>query len=114
MIYDLPEDVRRGLELARKRDLARKHRLRVEIDGENFRVLRFWKTGFSLDADQAPNMRGLVDIYDGPRHLYQCLVMCSTVSSGERVFEFKRHTRVVDQPPVDFEQDKYAPVALLN
>lgn len=114
MIYDLPEDVRRGLETARSRDLERKFRLRVKVGDDYFPVLRLWESGFSLEVETAPQMRGYVDIYDGSRQLYQCLVICSSVENGERVFEFKRSTAVTKTAPVDFVIDHDAPVALLS
>lgn len=114
MIYNLPDDVLEGLKDARKRDLGRKNRLRVHIGEEVFPILRLWESGFSLDAEDAPHMRGFVDIYDGARPLYQCLVICSSIEGGERVFEFKRQTAVVKEPPVDYFIDENAPVALLR
>ena len=114
MIYDLPEEVRLGLERARKQDMGRKNRLRVHNGEDIFRVLRLWKDGFSMDAETAPHLRGRVDIYDSGRHLYQCLIMCSSVENGERVYQFKRLTAVVDEAPLDYSRADDAPVALLT
>lgn len=114
MIYDLPEEVRLGLEQARKRDFQRRNRLRVHVGEKAFTILRLWDGGFSLDAETAPYMRGFVDIYDSGKQLYQCLVVCSSVEGRERVYEFKRQTAVVDEAPVDFWRGEDAPVALLN
>ena len=114
MFEFLPKEVREGLEMARKRDLKRKSRLRVHTDDEIFPVLRFWDTGFALDVENAPHLRGLVDIYDGSRHLYQCLVITSEEANGEMVYDFKRSTAVKDKPALDFVQDVNAPVALLG
>ncbi|MDA0223291.1 MAG: hypothetical protein O3C11_08275 [Proteobacteria bacterium] len=114
MIYDLPDEVRKGLEFARKRDMGRKNRLRVHV-GENVHsILRLWDQGFALDAQTAPLIRGFVDIYDSGKQLYQCLVMCSSVEGGERIYEFKRQTAVVTEAPVDFWRDQNTPVGLLT
>jgi hypothetical protein len=110
----LPKEVREGLELARKRALLKKSRLRVHIDDAVYPVLKLWETGFTLDADQAPALRGLVDLFDGSRHLYQCLIVASQQESGQMLYEFKRNTAVVDRPPVDFVKNENAPIALLN
>ncbi len=110
----LPKEVREGLEMARKRDLRKKGRLRIRVGDEVFTVLRFWETGFALDVEEAPHLRGLVDIYDGARHLYQCLIIASEEAGGEMIYEFKRNTAAVDRAPVDFVRDENAPVALLN
>jgi hypothetical protein len=110
----LPKEVREGLELARKHSLKKNSRLRVHIGDQVIEVLRYWESGFSLDADEAPHLRGLVDLYDGARHLYQCLIVASQEESGQMVYEFKRSTAVVDKPALDFYRDEEAPVALLN
>jgi len=110
----LPREVREGLEAARKRDLKRKSRLRVQAGDDIYPVLRFWDGGFSLDADTAPHLRGLVDLYDGARHLYQCLIVASSEDAGEMSYEFKRHTAAVDHAPKDFAPETEAPVALIG
>jgi hypothetical protein len=109
----LPQDVRAGLEEARKTRLGRKSRLRVSAGDETFQILRFWEDGFSLDADQTTHLRGLVDIYDGSRHLYQSLIVASEVEAGELICVMKRSTAALDRAPVDFARDENAPVGLL-
>lgn len=109
----LPKEVQAGLDAARKASLARKSRLRIEAGGQSYRVLRLWDTGFSLDADHAPHLRGLVDIFDGGRHLYQCLIVASEEDGGELKVEFKRNTAAADKAPLDFYRDENAPIALL-
>ena len=72
MLEFLPNYVREGLEAARKRDQKRKSRLRVQVGDTVYPVLRFWDNGFALDADFSPGkLRGLVDVYDGSRHVFQ-------------------------------------------
>lgn len=109
----LPKEVQAGLDAARKRDLKKKSRLRVEAGGTSYRVLRFWEKGFSLDAENAPHLRGLVDLYDGSRHIYQCLIVASEEEIGEMRYEFKRNTAAADRAPLDFYRGENAPVALL-
>jgi len=110
----LPKDVRAGLDAARAKDAKRKARLRVETGESYFPVLRIWDNGFSVDLEDAPKLRGLVDIYDGPRHLYQALIVASSDMAGERRFEFKRNTAAADAAPLDFERETPAPIALLG
>ncbi len=110
----LPKEVREGLELARKRDLRRKSRLRVHAGDDIFPVLRIWEDGLALDARNAPHLRGLVDLYDGARHLSQCLIVASEEEDDEMVYEFKWNTAVLDKAPLDFCRDENAPVALLR
>ena len=110
----LPQDVRDGLELARKQKQRKKSRMRVKAGDQTFTILRYWDQGFALDADEAPNLRGLVDVFDGARHLSQCLIVTSEEASGERVFEFKRSTPYSETPAVDYELREDAPVALIG
>lgn len=110
----LPKEVREGLERARKRAAIRKSRLRVKVGDQTFIILRHWDKGFALDADDAPHLRGLVDLYDGARHMAQCLIVASAEEAGEMVYEFKRSTAAVDRPPLDYDRDENAPVALIE
>lgn len=110
----LPKEVREGLELARKAAQKKKSRLRVEAGGESYRILRFWSGGFALGAETAPHLRGLVDVYDGGRHLYQALIVASSEEAGELIFEFKRNTAATDKAPLDYYRDPQTPIALLR
>ena len=109
----LPEYVRAGLEAARKRNLQRKCRLKVKVGDQTFTILRYWDEGFALDVDDAPHIRGLVDVYDGARHLSQCLIIASEEEEGEMVYEFKRETMASAAAPLDYERDAHAPIALI-
>jgi hypothetical protein len=113
MLEFLPKEVRDGLEAARMRDRKRRSRLRVQVGEAVFPVLRFWDEGFALDASMTPHLRGLVDVYDGARHIFQCLIIASSVENGELVCDFKRSTMVSDRAPLDFWRDENAPVAYL-
>ncbi len=109
----LPKEVQEGLEQARKRDLKKSARLRVAVGDDVFPVLEFRDGGFALDLDNAPKLRGLVDLYDGGRHLYQCLIVASEEDGALMRYEFKRSTAAVDKAPLDFARDENAPIALL-
>ena len=110
----LPKEVREGLEAARKADLKKKSRLRIHVGDEVYPVLRFWENGFALDAENAPHLRGLVDLYNGGVHLYQCLIVASEEVAGVMKYEFKRSTEAVDKAPLDYYRDEAAPIALLG
>lgn len=114
MLEYLPKEVREGLEAARKKDLKKKSRLRIRVNEEVFPVLKFWETGFSLDVERAPHLRGLVDLYDGSRHLYQCLIIASEEEDGQMKYEFKRKAEAHDKAPLDFAREENAPVALIE
>ena len=114
MLEFLPKEVRDGLEAAQKRDRSRKTRLRVQLGEAVFPVLRLWDDGFALDAGRAPRLRGLVDVYDGSRHICQCLIVASSIDNGELICDFKRVTLAQDRPALDFWQDEHAPVGYLT
>lgn len=109
----LPEAVRKGLDDARKAAQKRSSRLCVHDGDKVFRVLRMWDGGFAMDIEDAPQLRGHVELFDGARHLYQCLVIASERQGSEMHFEFKWHTPVLDHAPVDYEVVRETPVALL-
>lgn len=109
----LPESVREALIQARKAAERRKSRMRVESGEVSVRVLRSWQTGFAVDAEEAVQLRGLVDLYDGGRHVSRCLIVTSREEDGERVYEIKRSTEAADHAPLDFERPDNAPFAYL-
>ncbi|MDZ7905104.1 MAG: hypothetical protein U5N55_04540 [Cypionkella sp.] len=109
----LPKDVQDGLDAARKGALARKSRLRVELGGKVFPILKFWNDGFALDGSLTTHLRGLVDVFDGARHEFQCLIVASRQEGDMLICDFKRATRVVDRAPLDYFRDEAAPVGYL-
>lgn len=110
----LPPEVLDGLKKARKKDAKRKSRTSVEVDGRRYKVLDIWEGGFSLDAETAAHFRGLVDIFEGPNHLYQCLVFASTEENGVINFEYKRHSVASETAPLDYVRGADAPVGYLT
>ncbi len=110
----LPDAVRQGLDQARKASLRRKDRLCVHDGDHVYGIRRFWEGGFALDADVAEKLRGRVEIYDGARHLYQCLIVGSAVERDERVFDFKWLHPVTDAAPVDYERPGFVPAGLIT
>ena len=107
------KEVQAGLDRARISSMRKSSRLRVHAGADVLPVLRMWKSGFSMEADTAA-LRGLVDLYDGSRHLFQCLIVASEDDAGERRYDFKRATAVADKPALDFEVAENAPVALIE
>lgn len=102
MIEMLPEAVRRGLEQARRTSLHRNDRLCVHDGDAVYRIRRFWEGGLSIDRSHSEKLRGRVEIYDGARHLYQCLIENGREEGDEIVFDFKWLHPVADQPAADF------------
>lgn len=113
MLEFLPEDIRRGLEAARTRAARRGSRLSVHVGDAVFPILRLWETGFAVDARRVPALRGLVDIFDGPGHLSQCLIIASATDGDEIAYEYKRMTLITEAPVRDYAEERPAPTGLL-
>jgi hypothetical protein len=109
----LTKELREGLAQARKLAAKKKARLQVHIGEDTYPVLRVWDSGFALDAEDAPHMRGLIDLYEGGRHTAQCLVIASEEDAGEMRYEYKRATTAHEKAPLDFAREDDAPVALI-
>lgn len=110
----VPAAVQQGLDSARVGRLKKASRLRIETADGYFRVLRMWDTGFSVSSADAPHLRGFVDVYEGPTHLFQCLIIAANEETGEMNYEFKRLTAVANRPARDFAAEADAPVALIE
>jgi len=107
-------EMRAELDAARIAGLKKTSRLRVEIGDNRYKILKLWKDGFAVEAATTPQLRGLVDIYDGANHLYQCLIVADQDEGGEMRYEFKRSTAAHDKAPLDFYRAPDAPIALLG
>lgn len=113
MVNFMSKELREGLDTARKSEQRRKSRLRVQVGQAVFPILRMWSGGFALDATLAPQLRGLVDVYDGANQIFQCLIIASFAEGGDVICEYKRSTAVTDHAALDFVRDEQAPVAYL-
>lgn len=109
----LPVEVREGLQAARKASLKRADKLCVHDGDDVYRIRRFWGDGLSIDATQGDKLRGRVEIYDGSRHVYQCLIVSSRLEHDEYIFDFKWLHPVSTAPAADFERQTDLPAALL-
>lgn len=110
----LPEAVRAGLEQARKdADRKRARRIKLRVGDQTITVRRHWDEGFAIDREDAPALRGYVDLYDGGKHLCRALIVTTADEGDERVFEYKRATEIADGPAADFVQDETPPIALI-
>ncbi len=107
------KEIQAGLDAARIAGLRKASRLRINADGDIHPVLRMWKTGFAVAAADAPQLRGLVDLYDGANHMFQCLIVAGDEDAGEMQYEFKRATPVAHAAALDFEKAVNAPEGLI-
>lgn len=110
----LPKELQAGLDAARLQSQRKKSRLRLNVDGVTFPVLRMWKTGFAVVADETPHLRGFADMYDGANHLFQCLIVAGEAENGEMRYAFKRATAVTTAAPLDFVRSETSPVGYIT
>ncbi len=114
MLENLPPEIRDGLDAARRRTMRRKSRLHLRLGDAVYPLLRFGPEGMALEAALAPRqLRGLVDVHDGPRHVFQCLIVASEIIGDELVCTFKRVTPVSDRPALDYWAGRERPAGHL-
>lgn len=101
----LSEFVQAGLDNARRKAERKKSRLSVHVGDDVFPIRQFSETGFVVDIKRAPQLRGLVDIYDGPKHLSRALIIAAEEDGDDMRYEFKRETVMTDTPIRDFAAD---------
>jgi hypothetical protein len=109
----LPEAVRRELAAARLGARRAQATRTVHVGDAAFPILEMSGDGFSVEAASAPRLHGLIDIYDGPRHVYRALIVASEQAGDMMRYEFKRNTAATGQAPVDFERADDPGVTLL-
>ncbi|SES29150.1 hypothetical protein SAMN04490244_109107 [Tranquillimonas rosea] len=111
----LSRELREALRGADPSNRTRRTTLTVHAGRHVVPIRRLWQRGLAVDADSAPHLRGLVDIYDGPTHLGQCLIVAVGEEGGELICEFKRAlSRPVDAPPRDFAPEEDVPQPILT
>lgn len=114
MLEFLPEEVAKGIAMAQRRASRPRARLHLQVGEAVFPILRFWQNGLSLDGGLAPGkIRGLVEVYDGPRHIFQCLIVASEREGDELLCAFKRMSIIHDGPAADYWRGEHQPMGYL-
>ncbi|TFL20093.1 hypothetical protein [Jannaschia formosa] len=99
----LPQDVRDGLAAAPPRRVRRPVRgIRVRVGDIWYPIRAMDETGFDLDVEFAPKLRGLVEIHDGGTLLRVGLVVAAEPSRNVMHYDFKRTTEMRAAPPRDY------------
>jgi hypothetical protein len=109
MLEHLPQEYREAM--ARPgalRGRSRAPRLRLHIDGATFPILRIWDDGFAVAAALLPRLRGAVEIRDGRRRVWTCLIVATEIEAGELRCSFKRLSPAQDAAPADYVRGKGA------
>jgi hypothetical protein len=110
----LPEAVLAGLSAARQKETRKSSKYRVEVGGAYVPVIELTQAGFSVAQDAAPQLRGHVDLFEGPRHLFRCLIVASDSVGEVMQYEFKHSTPAAQGAALDYVADRAAPHALIE
>lgn len=114
MEYHLPEGLREAAPQHRSDEKTpKKQRLRVKSAGREIDVVEAWADGFSIRNSGPQPGRGIVDLFDGARHIRHGLIYQTGTVGDRRIYAFKtaRDPRMVQ--PADFARAADGPVALI-
>lgn len=109
----LPEHLIEKLRAAEHKISRRRARLRIRTEDQVWPVLRRGPDYLVLDAADISHLRGLVDLYDGGRHLSTLLIVASEIEGEDLICTVKRETPVQDHAALDFAREENAPIALI-
>ena len=107
------KDVVRGLQKAKRDRSKRVARFCVHAGGEVYPIARLTEDGFEVRAEATPHLRGYVDVYDGPAHLWQCLIVRAEKGPFATRYEYKRQTSAQGGPARDYADDSPQPAGYL-
>lgn len=110
----LPKELREQLAAAQRVSKRKRATRSVHVGDEAFAILEMSDHGFAVAAEEAPRLRGLIDIYEGAQHLYQALIITSSEDGDMMRYDFKRNTATAFTAPVDFVQSDTRPAGLLT
>ena len=90
METDLPPGLASEIETARRNRRRQAGRYSVVAGRRRHPLVALTPTGFAIEADGRPPLRGFVDILEGERRIDRRLVICSWAEDGLVGYEFKR------------------------
>ncbi|MEL6479156.1 MAG: hypothetical protein AAFR17_17640 [Pseudomonadota bacterium] len=98
MEIDLRADISGALEVTRRDAQRRRSRHRVVAEGRDHRIVELGETGFVIEADGRPPLRGYVEIFLGEERIDRQLVICDWARDGLVGYAFKRDSAGADVP----------------
>jgi len=97
----LPEDVLSALEVGR-RSVRRMRSQHLVVAGDReHRIMRLTDSGFVIEADGLPHLRGYVDIMRGEERIARRLAVVDWARDGMVAYEFK-HDASSRETPADY------------
>lgn len=100
-------DIAGALELSRRDTLRRNSRHRVVTEGRDHRIIDLTETGFTIEADGRPPLRGYVEIFKGETRTDRRLVVCEWAENGLVGYHFKRDS-AGSNVPADYVRPEIA------
>lgn len=85
--------------------------LRVVSGNVSWPIRRIWSDGFALAVGQ--QIRGLVDVFDGERHVFSCLACENGTEGGEQLFVIQQRNKGHVRAPRDFASEADFPAGAL-
>ena len=79
--------------------------LMLEAGTRRFPILDLDHDSCLIKAPDSAALRGYVDLYDGDRHLAQCLMVLAAPEGDLLRLSFKRRTAFRLDPPADYAAD---------
>lgn len=105
----LPSAVQEELAASLRQTRRRQAKRAVHVGDAAVPILEFSDDGFAVAFEDAPNLRGFIDIHEGSVHLYQALIVASRRDGDLMRYEFKRNTAAALRPARDFADDAPLP-----
>jgi hypothetical protein len=102
MLEHLPQEIRDVLTQPKRRERRRIARLNLHVGDSKFPIRRMWDDGFAIEATRPPRLRGAVEIREGRRRIWTCLIVAVEVTDGELRCTFKRLSPAQDSAPADY------------
>lgn len=109
----LADHVAAALQEARRKEAAKRNRLKAVVGDRTFPVLRIDDRGFSIASEAPPKMRGYVDLFDGPQRLGRQLVVLASHRGGVARYEFKLQS-AEGEAPADYVRESEKVAGLLT
>ncbi|MEM7508851.1 MAG: hypothetical protein AAF415_19150 [Pseudomonadota bacterium] len=98
MDIGLREDIAGAMALRQRDALRRRSRHRVIAEGRDHRIIEFKETGFVIEADGRPPLRGYVEIFLGEERIDRQLVVCDWARDGLVGYTYKLDSAGADVP----------------
>jgi len=91
----------------------RKQRLRIQSGTRTIDIVNAWDGGFALSRSGPQPKRGVVDLFNGARHIRHGLVYQTGATEELVLYTFKLAQDPRMAQPADFERAPDGPVALI-